>query len=583
MNNNSSPSNVADSPHWPVGRLALFAGVCLVTLLVFGYAFENWRGRRAWERCKSELLSKGEQLDWAAYIPKPVPDEQNFMKIPRMAEWFRKGTGSPNRTPVLGECGSIDGLTQFSRQRHPDKVALVEVRLLTGADSSTASTTPALSSAEFADAVRKNSLSGFGEVIFMNDPRGGTIAKTKSDRQLKQVSVRVSDATDRTKLEESLKLASFALEPTARPEVFRLVHSTALPAEDVLEWFHRFDAEFNELYAACQRPHARLDGNYNEPFAIDIPYYIAFRIAGQMLCTRAQAELLVGQPENAIREFTALARLVHLLRASQPTLVEAMIHVAMSGLVVNMAESGLAHSLWQEPQWIVIQEQLRSLDLLSEVAYSLRGGERAAINFMLETYPREKLAQVFDAKPGPTWKSAVGVYLHLCPRGWLYQNQTAFSQLHQASLDALDLKNHRIDPAKVESAGQRIDSELGSRWLYNVVARVALPNCIKALRTAAKNQTWIAEARLACALERFHRAHGEYPEKLEKLAPQFIETLPLELVNGQPFQYHRQSPDGYLLYSVGWNTKDDGGRAEEEADWVWRGAPSSKPANLARN
>jgi hypothetical protein len=36
------------------------------------------------------LEAKGEVLDWNAYIPPPVPDEQNIFKAPKMAEWFVK-------------------------------------------------------------------------------------------------------------------------------------------------------------------------------------------------------------------------------------------------------------------------------------------------------------------------------------------------------------------------------------------------------------------------------------------------------------------------------------------------------------
>ena len=44
---------------------------------------------------------------------------------------------------------------------------------------------------------------------------------------------------------------------------------------------------------------------------------------------------------------------------------------------------------------------------------------------------------------------------------------------------------------------------------------------------------------------------------------------------------YKQTPEGYVLYSAGWDGKDDGGeflrpQKDEEAekgDWVWRSAP----------
>ena len=74
----------------------LWTPICLVLVVVVGfYLEEDWRGKRAWERCKSELKAQGEAVDWKAYIPPPVPDDQNFFKAPHMAEWFvKRRTGS---------------------------------------------------------------------------------------------------------------------------------------------------------------------------------------------------------------------------------------------------------------------------------------------------------------------------------------------------------------------------------------------------------------------------------------------------------------------------------------------------------
>ena len=86
-------------------------------------------------------------------------------------------------------------------------------------------------------------------------------------------------------------------------------------------------------------------------------------------------------------------------------------------------------------------------------------------------------------------------------------------------------------------------------------------------------------ARVACALERYRLAHGEYPETLDALAPQFIEKLPHDIINGQPLHYRRTDDGQFVLYSVGWNETDDGGKVvltkggsvdREKGDWVWQ-------------
>src|SRR5688572_11707132 len=61
------------------------------TIIVLLYGVENWRGRRAWKKHEQQLLARGEQLDFTAFLLKPVPAGQNFAATPFVASWSAKG------------------------------------------------------------------------------------------------------------------------------------------------------------------------------------------------------------------------------------------------------------------------------------------------------------------------------------------------------------------------------------------------------------------------------------------------------------------------------------------------------------
>src|SRR5438132_8274611 len=82
---------------WRILRRCLFVLACLLTLLALFYAEENWRGHRAWNKYRQELETHGEQLDFRVFIPKPVPDDQNFAATPLVKSWFRKENSSSAR------------------------------------------------------------------------------------------------------------------------------------------------------------------------------------------------------------------------------------------------------------------------------------------------------------------------------------------------------------------------------------------------------------------------------------------------------------------------------------------------------
>ena len=70
--------------------------------------------------------------------------------------------------------------------------------------------------------------------------------------------------------------------------------------------------------------------------------------------------------------------------------------------------------------------------------------------------------------------------------------------------------------------------------------------------------------RLAFALAAYHADHGTYPAKLADLAPKYAAEVPKDIFNASELHY-RQEGGGYLLYSVGPNGKDDGGKGTTTA------------------
>ena len=102
-----------------------------------------------------------------------------------------------------------------------------------------------------------------------------------------------------------------------------------------------------------------------------------------------------------------------------------------------------------------------------------------------------------------------------------------------------------------------------------------LPGALQIHCAIASPQTCANQAALACALERYRLANGQFPETLDALTPQFISRPPNDVITGQPYKYRRTEDGQFILYSVGWNEKDDGGVPgktlfdKTQGDWVW--------------
>ena len=70
---------------------------------------------------------------------------------------------------------------------------------------------------------------------------------------------------------------------------------------------------------------------------------------------------------------------------------------------------------------------------------------------------------------------------------------------------------------------------------------------------------------IAFALAAYQRDNGKYPKTLDALAPKYLATVPQDIFSGKALIYRRAN-DGYLLYSVGVNGRDDEGRTSDDDD-----------------
>jgi hypothetical protein len=74
-----------------------------------------------------------------------------------------------------------------------------------------------------------------------------------------------------------------------------------------------------------------------------------------------------------------------------------------------------------------------------------------------------------------------------------------------------------------------------------------------------------AEIALACHI--YKSKHGDYPSSLRDLTPEMLASLPLDPFTGTDYIY-RKNNDGFIVYSVGDDLKDDGGKRGRYAPWA---------------
>lgn len=434
---------------------------------------------------------------------------------------------------------------------------------------------------------------------FTQTPNGVVWHDTNALARLQSISALVQTPQLVTLLHGDLETGSF-LNLTAWAAFYRgntnypQAGLQASAPEVVLTALSKFAPELDELRtAAAKRPYSRfpIHYEYEPPWGILLPHLAPVRSLATLLQLRATAELAAGDSGAAFADLELGLRLSDSIH-DEPILIDHLVRLATLDSTLQILREGLVRHAWTAAQLGELETQLGSLNLLSEYHQAMLG-ERAFCVSGLDYFRR----QGFHARPWElldtgTSSGAFG-WFRIMPSGWYYQNMlTAARADERFSLAAANASQLRVFPDIARKGEQEFQSlSLGP---YTALARILLPAVDKAVAKSARMQTYLDAARTACALERYRLANGGLPYTLDELAPQFIETVPHDVIDGQSLRY-RPNPDGsYRLYSIGWNQTDDGGQIAwtnqskkevdiKQGDWVWSMSSetlaSMKPAN----
>ena len=340
-------------------------------------------------------------------------------------------------------------------------------------------------------------------------------------------------------------------------------------ADDVLFALQKFEPILTELRAASERPAAVFSIHPERDMAARMEMFMVIRSMAQTALLHALASLQAGNSSNALTDVRFMFRLGEALRG-EPMLISHLVRIAILNLALQPVRRGLAEHRWSAAQLQELQGLLSSGDLLGDYGRMMRG-ERAFSNELMGQYIAGNFASMGGQNPGFKFLG----WFEL--RGLFYQNQIAINRLHeQISLRVADAAAHRVYPERCRTNAML--EVLGRSTPYNIFGRLLFPALQKAVSHYFRTESFFDQNVLACALERHRLAHGNYPETLAALAPQFIGKIPHDIIGGEPLHYRRTDDGKFLLYSIGWNEKDDGGTVAakqqgrddvENGDWVW--------------
>lgn len=352
------------------------------------------------------------------------------------------------------------------------------------------------------------------------------------------------------------------------------------PGDDVLKALSRYDDAMTEVRSVASRPRSRYPVHYEENFSCLLPHLAVLKNLARITELQALAHLDLGKPDLALADVKLGLRIAESLR-NEPLLISQLVRIASVELVMQSVWQGMARNQWNAQQLKEIEESLRSIRILASLRPSMRG-ERVIATTTIDMLRRN--ASLVNAMGGDPAANEDEWWRHwgfrAMPDGWLQFNKVTLSRMHLEFMHTMvDDQGTRAFPERATALDATIQAELKPFSVHRFLAAMLFPAISNAGQKFASHQGSIDLGIAACVIEQFKLEKGQYPETLEALPAAVRERIPLDLIGGKPLHYAKQG-DRFMLYSVGWNQTDDGGKIgltenrdprwdSKKGDWVW--------------
>ncbi len=586
-------------------RRVVFTVACATTLIALLYSVENWRGKTAWEKHKREMAVQGVNLDWESYIATNshlrLKAESNEVRLVRSV-LQRSVTVTNHNLPQISlspYCLAFTNRTwppsfeDMQRLRKHSSDRITRERLIEHGGKPVA-----FNAAEY-----------FGksgrEIVIELAAKSGLSIEVEGDRRHLWIGLSFGeemvkplqglDSLDVIKV--LLESSGLTLVPSATRGTFYLRQDISL--DSYRAWYALHDPFLDELFEAIMAKGMKFDANLEDPLRSAIPSYVAVRTLAQTLTAGAQFAVVDGNPDQALLYVRRLLELTKILKEGHRSVVAMMIQSPITYMSGQPVLGGLQTGVFQAKHLAQLKEMYGEIDLVRDYVRSINEGERLQMVFGMERFSRDDLVWMFgDTKlvdeKGLNW---FHVSLRCVPRGWIYQNLLKLDAASQRNLEAIHLETGEVDTVLLDRYAAELEQLKQRNSPYVFLARRSMLEPQRLLQFVLMHQAAVNQLIIACALEEYRLQQGGYPEKLDELMPKYLSQIPRDVIDGKPMRYRREAQDSIVLYSIGWNRKDEGGVVKEttvtktsplfgftyasrdrtQGDWVFRSKPLVMP------
>jgi len=342
-----------------------------------------------------------------------------------------------------------------------------------------------------------------------------------------------------------------------------------LAAQALLAQLDKWTPLLEEVREALSRPQCRWPLPYEKGFKAGASHHhlSPTQMLIQIFSLRVQSLLELGESQKAMDDLEAFFRLSRAVESEQ-TVITNLLGYAFDSMALQLFWNGLVRNQWSEADLLRMPELLNRPDDFAKLRKALLHEQVLMRDMDFKSY--YAAMKGFYTPP---------LSLRVQPSGWFLQEMCSFANYSRRIHDSIDVQNMTIAASVCHEVAKEIEDkkDVLSSW-PEFSAKGSASGYLTFIRKVAQMQAMTNQARIALALELWKLRHGRLPEHLDELVPEFLDSVPNQVVDNTQMIYRRVNDQDYLLYSIAWNLQDDGGIVKRDPevgllDWVWVSKP----------
>jgi hypothetical protein len=319
-------------------------------------------------------------------------------------------------------------------------------------------------------------------------------------------------------------------------------------------------AALEKVSEAVKLPKSRYPIDLTAGYDTQMPHLAELKRLGHVAWFQA---LLTSDTTNAIACIRSILGMAQTLN-DEPVLISQLVRVALIKMATSELEWRLNIDTLDETGLVQLSTAFATAENTNSLACALIGERATAIPYfcmsMAEIERRERAAEQDHEISGPPLPGRQPVFSTVT--GFFERDLSYYLNVMDTNIalvSSLSPSNSLIVATDFGNVSQV------PRQHYYILSAMMLPSLSNAVIHEVESSASLRLSTAALAIERFRLEHGQLPKNLNELVPQFLPAVPTDPFDGQPLRYHHLDK-GYVVYSVGADGHDDGGR-EKPADW----------------